>query len=252
MKRHKGKMHDYLYNFQLSWWNQVDPDAKAFNDATGTEFAAINTLVLNLKSSGAWSKLTNIYPLVGTSATANAVNLKSPGTNNITMTGTETHNAQGINTNNASGTTFVAPIIVSTERLFYMGMYTTTSDPSLTTVDLNCLEVPAAALYIRYSDGICYPEFFSSASTPAIASTAVGLTHYNRDPNTTSAKLYLNGTLLRERTYGSASGLSASTWQIGNPSSRTYGFIMMGETMTTEQILSISNAVNTYCTAMGR
>jgi hypothetical protein len=62
-----------------------DPDAEAFFDrvtAAGgtlstTEQLAINTLVIQMKADGIWTKMKAIYPMVGASAAACAQNLKS-------------------------------------------------------------------------------------------------------------------------------------------------------------------------------
>jgi len=62
-----------------------DADAQAFFDRvttaggtlSATEQTAINTLVLQMKADGIWSKMKAIYPMVGASAAACAQNLKS-------------------------------------------------------------------------------------------------------------------------------------------------------------------------------
>jgi hypothetical protein len=63
----------------------IDPDAQSFFDrvtAAGgtlstTEQLAINTLVIQMKDDGIWTKMKAIYPMVGASAAACAQNLKS-------------------------------------------------------------------------------------------------------------------------------------------------------------------------------
>ena len=62
-----------------------DPDAQAFFDRvttaggtlSDTEKLAVNTLVLQMKADGIWTKMKAIYPMVGASATACKQNLKS-------------------------------------------------------------------------------------------------------------------------------------------------------------------------------
>jgi hypothetical protein len=62
-----------------------DPDAQAFfnrvttagGSLSATEKTAVNTLVLQMKTDGIWSKMKAIYPMVGASAAACAQNLKS-------------------------------------------------------------------------------------------------------------------------------------------------------------------------------
>jgi len=59
-----------------------DPDAQAFITAAGitdpTQQSAINTLVLDLKGYGIWTKMKAVYPFVGGTATTHKYNLKDP------------------------------------------------------------------------------------------------------------------------------------------------------------------------------
>jgi hypothetical protein len=59
-----------------------DPDAQAFITAAAitdpTQQAAINTLVVDLKGYGIWSKMKALYPFVGGTATTHKFNLKDP------------------------------------------------------------------------------------------------------------------------------------------------------------------------------
>jgi hypothetical protein len=60
----------------------IDSDAQAFITATGitdnTQKTAINTLVLDLKSYGIWTKMKALYPFIGGTATTHKYNLKDP------------------------------------------------------------------------------------------------------------------------------------------------------------------------------
>lgn len=89
-----------------------DPDAQAFISAVGvaggsltsTEQNAVNTLVIDLKAGGVWSKLTRIYPMTGASAAAFSINLKTPGTNNLVFAGgSNTYNAAGFTVGTGGG-----------------------------------------------------------------------------------------------------------------------------------------------------
>lgn len=84
-----------------------DSDALAFFTAAGitdpTIKTAVNQLVLDLKSASIWTKLTAIYPFAGGVDTAHAVNLKTPGTFDITWHGGITHDATGVTSNGTTG-----------------------------------------------------------------------------------------------------------------------------------------------------
>jgi len=78
----------------------VDPDAQAFitaaNITNPTQQSAIITLVNDLKGYSIWTKFKAIYPVVGGIASAHAVNLKTPGTYNLSFATGWTHSATGM------------------------------------------------------------------------------------------------------------------------------------------------------------
>jgi hypothetical protein len=84
-----------------------DPDAQAFITAAGitdpTQKSAINTLVVDLKGYSLWTKFKAIYPIVGGSASSHAVNLKTPGTYNLTFASGVTHSSLGMLGNGSTG-----------------------------------------------------------------------------------------------------------------------------------------------------
>jgi hypothetical protein len=84
----------------------VDPDAQAFITAAGitnpTQQGAINTLVVALKGYSIWTKFKAIYPVVGGTASSHAVNLKTPGTFNLSFATGWTHSSNGMQSNTAT------------------------------------------------------------------------------------------------------------------------------------------------------
>ena len=84
----------------------VDPDAQAFITAAGitnpTQQGAVNTLVVDLKGYNIWTKFKAIYPIVGGTASSHAVNLKTPGTYNLTFSTGWTHASTGMTPNGTS------------------------------------------------------------------------------------------------------------------------------------------------------
>jgi hypothetical protein len=95
----------------------LDSDALAFITAAGitdaTQQIAINTLVVELKGYGIWSKLLAIYPFVGGTATTHKFNLINPADTNaafrLAFSGGWTHSNNGAlpNGTNAYGDTFI-------------------------------------------------------------------------------------------------------------------------------------------------
>jgi hypothetical protein len=84
-----------------------DTDAQAFFTATGisdtTIKDAVDALVVGLKADSVWTKFAAIYPLVGGTSSTHLVNLKNPGTHNITWNGSVTHNSNGITSDGSTG-----------------------------------------------------------------------------------------------------------------------------------------------------
>jgi hypothetical protein len=97
----------------------LDPDAVAFLTAAGitdaTITTAINTLVIQLKAIGVWTKLKAVYPFVGGTATTHKFNLKNPVDSDaafrLAFAGGWTHTPNGIQGNGANtfANTFYVP-----------------------------------------------------------------------------------------------------------------------------------------------
>lgn len=98
----------------------IDPDAQAFLTAASitdpTITSAINTLVVDLKGYSIWTKFKAIYPIVGGSASSHAVNLKTPGTFNLTFASGWTHSSTGMTPTNAYADTGFNPLTQSLPR----------------------------------------------------------------------------------------------------------------------------------------
>jgi hypothetical protein len=94
----------------------IDPDAEAFLTAAAitdpTITSAIDTLVVQLKVDGLWTKMKALYPFVGGTATTHKYNLKDPRDLDVAyrldFVGGWTHNADGAKPNgtNADASTF--------------------------------------------------------------------------------------------------------------------------------------------------
>jgi hypothetical protein len=94
-----------------------DADAQAFINAAAiddqVQANAINNLVIGMKADGLWTKMKAIYPVVGGIASSHAVNLKTPGTYNLTNLNTGwTHSANGMTSLNTFAGTGIQPSTV--------------------------------------------------------------------------------------------------------------------------------------------
>ena len=110
----------------------IDPDAQAFITAASitdpTQQNAIITLVVDLKGYSIWTKFKAIYPIVGGVASSHAVNLKTPGTFNLTFQTGWTHTTNGMTPNNTYANTGFNPLTQSLPRnSASMGVYNRTN-----------------------------------------------------------------------------------------------------------------------------
>jgi hypothetical protein len=97
--------------------SSFDPDAQAFITAAAitnpTQQTAVNSLVINLKGYGIWTKMNAIYPFVGGTASSHKWNLKNPldtdAAFRLVFSGGVTHDSNGITGNkvNAFANTFL-------------------------------------------------------------------------------------------------------------------------------------------------
>lgn len=117
--------------------SSVDADAQAFITAASitnpTQQSAINQLVVDLKGYSIWTKFKAIYPIVGGVASSHAVNLKTPGTFNLTFSSGWTHSTNGMTPLNAyADTNFSVNQLTASNAAF--GIYSRTNSTSPTQI----------------------------------------------------------------------------------------------------------------------
>ena len=90
----------------LNYGRGFDSDAVTFLTTTGitniVQQKAINELVIDLKGYGIWTKQKALYPVVGGTSARHAVNLRTPGTYNLSFTAGWVHSANGMLPNGSS------------------------------------------------------------------------------------------------------------------------------------------------------
>jgi hypothetical protein len=118
-----------------------DADAVAFYDAcladgvtlNGTQYAAINNLVISLKSSGIWTIMKAVYPMIGGSAASHKYNLKDPrnldAAYRLTFVNSPTHSNNGIAFNGVSQycNTYLKPNSVIGQNDAHLSFYSRTN-----------------------------------------------------------------------------------------------------------------------------
>lgn len=160
-----------------------DPDALAFFTAAGITNAAqklaVNTLVLSLKGTGTpsfWSRDVLIYPLVGGSASSHAVNLKTPGTYNLTYSGSGvTHSALGMKGDGVAGwakTGYLQALLNSVRVMIYVQ-----AEPTLTNrmyFGAAAIVVPSGRHFVRWNGVGASDYCVGDTTTTSIGGSGVG------------------------------------------------------------------------------
>jgi hypothetical protein len=128
-----------VQQFQISLGRQIafpyvsDTDAQAFVNAANitsvTQANAVNTLVIDLKNAGVWTKLNAVYPMVGGTAFTHKFNLKDPRDLDVAFrllfVNTWTHSANGAlpNGTNAYANTFFNPSLNASLNSHHISYY---------------------------------------------------------------------------------------------------------------------------------
>jgi hypothetical protein len=252
----------------------IDPDAQAFLTAAAitdpTITSAIDTLVIDLKTNGIWSKIYAAYPLVGGTATNHKFNLKDPrdldAAFRLTFFGGVTHSVNGMQGNGTNGyaDTFFNPTLQSVGIDNYGVGCNSLTDLVALVVDIGgrqALSVGATQMLIRYSSNL-YQFRMNNNNLGTLlstgATTSIGNFGMNR-LNSTQLRFTRNGTtavfsqpsgtlqnatnfLMALNTNGTAS----------NFSSRQYTFFRIHQGLTDSEEATFQTLITNFNTALGR
>jgi hypothetical protein len=247
----------------------LDPDAVAFLTAAGitdaTITTAIDTLVIQLKAIGIWTKMKAIYPFVGGTPTTHKFNLINPADTNaafrLAFSGGWTHSANGALPNgvNAFANTYLKPstdLLLNSTHLSYYSR-TNIIQPS---VEMGVSAPSASALYLIFSYGLT--AFKSMNRTQSIAGNiytpTTGLLIGNR-PSAVNEKYYHKGVLIDDLPVSSNS-LSNNEIYLGcynalapsQFSSKQVAFASIGDGLTDTEAANYYTAVQSFQTTLAR
>ena len=236
----------------LAYYNRV---IAAGGSLTTTEQNATKTLVADLKANGLWTPMKAVYPMVGASAAACAQNLKSSSFTG-TFTSGWTFASTGIKGNGTSAyfnTTF-NPNVDASLTGFSFGGYPRNNDTSGTQVS-GCFDTTFSQHNL--SDG----NIFSGSIGQIISYTANPSQRMfiHRRTSASFAESYRNGTSLATA-ITTSTGLPNINFTIGarNQSSisiydsHEYAFYFFGLSLTNQNALDLTTAVNTFQTTLSR
>ena len=243
----------------------VDPDAQAFITAAAitdpTQQSAINTLVTDLKGYSIWTKFQAIYPIVGGSASSHAVNLKTPGTHNLTFASGVTHSANGMVSNGTTGyanTNFNPNLNGSTLNSHHVSYYSRTNSNG-TEVEFGAAAGPVNTLLEIRTSGTTYAAVNSVASYITFADTnSQGFYIANRTASNV-VNVFRNATKKATGTTASISLIGANyyvmAWNNITPqyySLKQCAFASIGDGLTDTEAANFYTAVQAFQTTLNR
>lgn len=255
--------------------SNFDSDAEVFFTAAGitdaTQKSAVNTLVLGLKSNSIWTKMLALYPFVGGSASAHAVNLKTPGTYNITWNGGITHSASGVQGNGTTGygNTGITPFSHLTLDNTHISVYSRTNS-TVAEVEIGTFDgTVLLGMFCKYTDGKAYgyqnePNGTGAAQVAAASNTSSAAFYTLSRVNSSAS----GSSIYRNAVVGATTGSNNvgythpnSTLMVlarGNPgapslfSNRQVALISVGSGLTSTDASNLYTLVQSYQTTLGR
>jgi len=242
-----------------------DADAQAFITAAGitdaTQQSAVNQLVLDLKSANIWTKMLGLYPILGGSASSHAVNLKTPGTYNLSFATGVTHSSTGMNGNGTSYANTSISTSLTGLNNGHLSYYSRTNN-SATEVEIGALKSSpnsytdlalrqAGGAYIRYNNG--------GAGTYVSNADSKGFYIGNRTASNV-LKLFKNGSSIQNLTTVSSATTTNNIFILavnnlgtaGSYSIKECAFASIGDGLTDTEASNFYTAINTYQTTLGR
>jgi hypothetical protein len=249
----------------------VDPDAQAFITAAGitdnTQKSAINTLVLDMKGYGIWTKMKAIYPFVGGTASTHKWNLKNPLDTNaafrLLFSGGWTHSSTGAKPNGVNGyaDTFLIPntaYAVATDA--HMSFY------SRTNVNLNSIDIGTFDLFQAFQMNFWNGSFSNQTrsvinnaiSLGSVDTNSLGFLIANRSG--TTVKNFKNSSIIASGTNSVTAKTTTKIWigaqnlnnTLNLPSSRECAFASIGDGLTDTDAGNLYTAVQNFNTTLTR
>jgi hypothetical protein len=215
-----------------------------------------------------------LYPICGGVSSSHAVNLKTPGTYNLSFATGWTHTSTGMTPNNAYADTFLTPSTALSLNNNHISNYVRTNNS--TGDDIGSLYFTATYSYSLFHDNRTLVSGVAKILSYDQSSDALRIESNETDArghlitsriSSTSHKILKNGILRATQTTAPSAfynGLPLNPMVLGgvrvyNGTSTSYGystkecaFASIGDGLTDAEALSFYNAVQAYQTTLGR
>jgi hypothetical protein len=254
--------------------SSFDPDAQAFITAAAitdsTQQTAVNSLVVNLKGYGIWTKMNALYPFVGGTASQHKFNLKNPldtdAAFRLVFNGGWVHSSTGAKPNgsNAYANSFFNPSLHNVANSSHISYYSRTLFSDIYVVgEIGCIGTSGTArnaINASYNGTTyCLPNNNNELSVNFV-SNGVGFYVASRTSATAvlgqrnSTQYTGSATTTRiNQVIGIGANSSADSgtgWAFYSP--RESAFASIGDGLTDTEAANYYTAVQTFQTTLGR
>jgi len=245
--------------------DSLDAHAAAFCAAAGltdyTQQQALSTLAQTLKAAGLWDRLHALYPMVGGTARAHALNLKNPADADeafrLTFYGTPLHTGLGVvwNGQDQWAATHYLPQQHLTLDSTHLAYYVTVDDTSSVQVEMGCeADNHYFSLLAHYQASTYFENSVGGQVTAPVAS-GLGFALGTRERADLLA-VYRDGEQLATASTPNA-GFPGPPVTLGCRSQnyfsrKTCGFASVGGGFTAAEVVAYSAAVRAFQQALGR
>jgi hypothetical protein len=251
----------------------VDPDAQAFITAAGitdnTQKSAINTLVVDMKGYGIWTKMKAIYPFVGGTATTHKWNLKNPADTDAAFRlvffggwNHTTNGAQGNGTNTYADSFFIPLTQYSVIDNAALSVYSR-SNITENRCEIGCFNGTNSALQINVATTAFPPQqtgtYMNNVTESKFADTD-SRGFYITSRTGTTVTMFENSTLKVTQTTTALArpnvrifvGAQNLVGSANIPSSKQLAFASIGDGLTDTEAANFYTAVQNFNTTLTR
>lgn len=234
----------------------------ALSGITDPQKSVIDTFIVALKNYGVWTKISAIYPLVGTTYANQKVNAKNPGTFDFTehSGGTFTYNSQGLKLGGGANSYLHTGINCSTDLV---------SNATLIACQREIIGGAAGGPVFGATSGnrLClytpYGADLLTCNVNKVISSALGryknATTGNIRVSSSENRMYIDTTNLASNLTGISGGLPNVELTIGNDAGTTFSasgsiinMLCVGTGFTVQNYLDFKTAVDTFLYAMDK
>jgi hypothetical protein len=252
----------------------LDPDAQAFLTAAAitdpTITSAIDTLVVQLKADGIWTKMKAIYPMVGGTATTHKFNLKDPrdldAAFRITFGGGVSHDSLGSTGNgtNGYGVTHLNSFTELVDSNLHLSWYSRTASTAgsfSTEISPNNFYVASSWITFRINNKSSGNAYFSAGSDGVRATVSNTLNGFFVGSETASnlRKLFRNGTPIATNTTNNTTALPNANLRFwgtsifgGTYSANNCAFSSIGDGLSDAEVSALYTIVQDFQTTLSR